>query len=175
MINSHPCCSTTPINTMNRHFRSSSRISYASSTTSEISTIWGPGTLTGKALEAFGEATLRGIDNLVIRRKLTSLRSVFPHGAQVKNIEQVYDDILELSRYILDSLSYLMCSRPTYRLSRPRLYTKTIGQAAMRLLMAQIGSRNTYHLINGLDQWPEVEVRLFLSQVMSTYLLDVKR
>jgi len=82
---------------MNRH-------SYASSSgsTGNLSTRWGPGTLTGKALEAFGEATIRGIENLVIRRKLASLRSMFPHGndTTIGNIEQLYDDILELSRCV---------------------------------------------------------------------------
>jgi hypothetical protein len=62
-----------------------------------------------------------------------------------------------------------------YRIYRPHLYSESIGQAALRLLMVQIGNYDTHYLIKGLDQWPEVEIRLFLSQVMSTYLVDVER
>jgi hypothetical protein len=62
-----------------------------------------------------------------------------------------------------------------YRLFRSHLYSKTVRLAALRLLMVQISSRNTYHLIKSLDQRPEVEVRLFLSQVMSMSLLDAER
>ena len=80
--------------------------SFATSSTSntastDTSTIWGPGTLSGKAIEAFGEATLRGVENVVIRRKLSTYRSLFPHtdDMTIKNIDTVYENVLELSRY----------------------------------------------------------------------------
>jgi hypothetical protein len=79
-------------------------LSYATSavdsTTTFASTIWGPGTLAGKALEALGEATLRGVENIVIRRKLAAIRSVFPHTdtTDIADIDAAYDDVLELSR-----------------------------------------------------------------------------
>jgi hypothetical protein len=101
---------STPYSTGHRDSRQLSlSVSYASSTTSSASskwsTIWGPGTLSGKALEAFGEATLRGVESLVIRRKLASLRSIFPHknDAVIKNVEDVYDNVLELSRSVIES------------------------------------------------------------------------
>jgi len=70
------------------------------STGTNLSTIWGPGTLSGKALEAFGEAALRGVENITIRRKLATLRPVFPHtdNTDIPDIDTVYDDALELSR-----------------------------------------------------------------------------
>ena len=60
----------------------------------------GIGTLTGRAIYAVGEAALRGIEILAIRRKLRMINSFFPHNddATTKNIEMKYDDVLELSR-----------------------------------------------------------------------------
>jgi hypothetical protein len=93
---------------LSRQSKGLSMISCTSSasneTTTSTSTIWGPGTLSGKAIEAFGEATLRGVENLVIRRKLVSLRSHFPHdnGTVNRKIEQIYNDVLELTRFVSD-------------------------------------------------------------------------
>lgn len=101
-----PYCSNTHRDS--RHFSPSLSASYASSTTSRTSskwsTIWGPGTLSGKALEAFGEVMLRGVENLVIRRQLASLRSIFPHtnDAVIHNIDHIYDNVLELSRFVIE-------------------------------------------------------------------------
>jgi hypothetical protein len=90
-----------------RQSKTKSSISYATVSTTnsaytDTSTVWGPGTLAGKALEAFGEATLRGIENIVIRRKLAALRSAFPHtdNSPGKDIDGVYDAVLELSRRV---------------------------------------------------------------------------
>jgi hypothetical protein len=85
----------------------SSAFSDSSSTSSQrTNTIYGLGTLTGKALEAFGEATLRVVENLTIRRKLVYLRSSFPHtnDNKIADIDQLYDDLLELLRSVMDSL-----------------------------------------------------------------------
>jgi hypothetical protein len=119
------------------------RYSYASSSSStgKLSTIWGPGTLTGKALEAFGKATLRGVENLVVRRKLASLRSVFPHrnDTTIKNIEQHYDDVLELSRYVY-TLCTLSCDlRNVHGMSG---LTSTLKQSA-KLLYVCLGCKLT--------------------------------
>jgi hypothetical protein len=50
---------------------------------------------------AVGEVTLRGIENLAIRRRLGRVISAFPHAndAAIKDIETIYDHALELSRY----------------------------------------------------------------------------
>jgi hypothetical protein len=69
------------------------------------STFYGLGTLSGKVIEAFGEATLWGVENIVIRRKLSTYRSLFPHTDEttIKDIDFVYENILELSRYFMHS------------------------------------------------------------------------
>ena len=71
-------------------------------TTPSNGTEEGIGSLGGRVLYAFGEATLRGLENLVIRRKLRVVKSLFPHKDTVvdKNMEKTYDDVLELSRCV---------------------------------------------------------------------------
>jgi hypothetical protein len=127
------------------------------STETNASTIWGPGTLTGKALEAFGEATLRGIENIAIRRKLIAIRSVFPHtdNTNITNINTVYDDVLELSR--------------------AGLYPKNVTRAALRLITLQITSQATHHLCQCLWKWPSIELRFFMSQLMETCMSDCEK
>jgi hypothetical protein len=171
---------STPYSTSHRESRQwSLSASYASSTTSRTSskwsTIWGPGTLSGKALEAFGKATLRGVESLVIRRKLAFLRSIFPHknDAVIMNIEDVYDDVLELSRSVVEFPGWYTLA--LWRYVRPELYPKTVGQIAIRLLLVQIEGSETDHLIRALGRWPEIEIRFFLSQIMSECLLDVEK
>jgi len=43
---------------------------------------------------------MKAFENIMIRRKLAAFRSVLPHHdpTTVKNIEKIYDDILEFSR-----------------------------------------------------------------------------
>lgn len=166
------------MNRNSRQLKRFSSVSYAtcttdSTTTSRFSTIWGPGTLTGKALEAFGEATLRGVENIVVRRKLAFFRSAFPHDNETmtEDIVQIYENVLELTRSdaIVSSCREYLFTRPR----RPGLYSKGVRQIALQLLLPQIDSRNTCHLIQALEKWPEIEIRLFLSQVMSTYMYEV--
>lgn len=76
-------------------------LSFVSSTTASSAAEEGIGSLTGNVAYAFGEATLRGAENLVIRRKLRITKSLFPHenGTVNKDVDAVYNDILEFSRY----------------------------------------------------------------------------
>lgn len=74
----------------------------SSASTSTASTEWGPGTVMGRLLLGFGEAVKGGIDSMIIRRRLVTIRNRFPHKdsevTSFKNMEQAYDDLLELSR-----------------------------------------------------------------------------
>jgi hypothetical protein len=70
-------------------------------TTSSDAVEGGIGTVSGRVVYAVGEAAIRGLENLAIRRKLKIIDSAFPHGNDVvamKNMETIYSDILELSR-----------------------------------------------------------------------------
>jgi hypothetical protein len=74
-----------------------------SGTDSSSSTVPGPGALTGKALKALGEVTLRGLDRIVMARHLSTVIHSFPHtdveASNIQNIQEIYDDLLEFSRY----------------------------------------------------------------------------
>ena len=56
--------------------------------------------------------------------------------------------------------------------SRVGLYSQNVSSAAMQLITTQIASRETHHLRMALQRWPLVELRLFMSQLMSTYMHD---
>ncbi|KAL0955335.1 hypothetical protein HGRIS_004218 [Hohenbuehelia grisea] len=120
-------------------------------TASTVSTIWGPGTLSGKAIKALGEATLRGVEKVVIRWRLATINSSLnrnpdsPSGS-VDKLEKILDDVLELSR--LD------------------FYTPKVRQQALRLIMMQIGSLETTQLIKCVVKWPAEEIQIFLSEFM---------
>jgi hypothetical protein len=67
------------------------------------STTWGPGTrLSGKALVALGKASIRGVENLVIFRRLQAIQSHIanPKTTDSVKIEQIYCDLLELTRLV---------------------------------------------------------------------------
>lgn len=52
-------------------------------------------------LYAFGEAALRGIGGLKIRRRLGIISSTFPHNdLDQRDLTGIYDDVLELSRCV---------------------------------------------------------------------------
>jgi hypothetical protein len=82
------------------HMSASSSIT--TRTSSSGSTTPGPGALSGKVILALGKLTLRGADYLIIRRRLHVISSNFPHSNEtnIKGLEQMYDDILELSRSV---------------------------------------------------------------------------
>ncbi|KAL0060408.1 hypothetical protein AAF712_005815 [Marasmius tenuissimus] len=123
-------------------------------TESSATTIWGPGTLSGKAIKSLGEASLRGLDNLIIRWKLARINSDLSKSStatgdstfSVDKLERIYDDLLELSR--LD------------------FYDAKVRQKALRLIMIQIGSRETNQLVSCIMKWPSEEIRIFLSEMM---------
>jgi hypothetical protein len=71
-------------------------------TTSTSSTVPGLGELSGKAILALGRVTLRGAEYVIIRRRLEAISAKFPHlnVDQTPGIEQMYDDVLELSRFV---------------------------------------------------------------------------
>jgi hypothetical protein len=70
---------------------------YSSSTTS---THTGPGYLTGKAILTVGKLTLKGIEQLIISRRLSIIATHFPHNDadNIPGLHGMYADLLELSR-----------------------------------------------------------------------------
>jgi hypothetical protein len=65
-------------------------------------TQWGPGTLSGKAIMAVGEAMLDAVENIIIRRRLRTIAKHFPHTDSMPVPGKIYDDLVELSRLVID-------------------------------------------------------------------------
>ena len=58
---------------------------------------------------------MKAFENIIVRRKLASFRSVFPHDdpSKVENIDGIYDNILEYSRSVSGGI--LIVEACTYR------------------------------------------------------------
>ena len=67
-------------------------------------TVTGLGTLSGRMVLGLGEAFKRGLENLSIGKTLGMIASAYPHDddAAPQNIGTLYDDLLELSRCVLN-------------------------------------------------------------------------
>jgi hypothetical protein len=76
------------------------RVSFYTESTAP-STVWGPGTLAGRAILALGEATLKGLDRIIdresraIQKRFDTIRASVPHLTP-----EMYGDLIELSRYV---------------------------------------------------------------------------
>ncbi|KAJ7030707.1 hypothetical protein C8F04DRAFT_1236381 [Mycena alexandri] len=83
------------------------------------STVWGPGTLAGRAILALGEATLKSLDRIIdresraIQKRFEAIRASIPHLTP-----EMYSDLVELSR--------------------PDLYPQYILEMAFEMLIHQL-------------------------------------
>ncbi|KAJ7637548.1 hypothetical protein DFH06DRAFT_645582 [Mycena polygramma] len=122
-------------------------------TTTDTSTVWGPGTLSGRALLALGEAAIRGIDAIIIRRRLATIRLRAP----LFLTKSMHGDLLELCR----------CAQ----FPRPNMHSVTIRKQAIDLTLAQIcaGPQSSlYMFVVFLCQWPKQEARLTLLELVGS-------
>ncbi|KAF9458494.1 hypothetical protein BDZ94DRAFT_1270583 [Collybia nuda] len=129
---------------------SSSLSTQCTTSGSSSSTIPGPGAITGKAVKALGKATLRGFDRIIIARHLATITRIFPHtdeeGARIRNIEGIYDDLLEFSR--------------------PGMYSVEIRHKALGYILGQIGMNETRCLISALSRWHAAELHILLWKIL---------
>jgi len=117
---------------------------------------------------------MKAFKNLVIRRKLDSFRSVFPHDdtSKVNNIESIYDDILEFTRPVSERMTFVKaCAYQVFQ--RPGIYSESTTRAACKLLLLQIGHGPTSLLMKALAKRPQVEVAFFFSTLMTTCMNDI--
>ncbi|KAJ7767866.1 hypothetical protein DFH07DRAFT_808000 [Mycena maculata] len=127
-------------------------------TTTSSNTQWGPGAIAGKAILAMGKAIIRGVDYLVILRRISAIKSVIPcsdpgaaDSAHSKKFETMFSDLLELSRR--------------------GLYPESIQIQAMDILVAQIARGHTHYLRLSLSKWEEhTEMVGFLSEIIAIAL-----
>ena len=119
---------------------------------------------------------MKTFESLVIRKKLASFRSVFPHGDNpaVKNIAGVYVDVLNFSKLIsTTAISVNPCThQPTSRLG---LYSESVTKMAWKLILLQIGNGTTSYLTQALSKRPPDDARIFLSTLMTTCVSDAEQ
>ncbi|KAF9462529.1 hypothetical protein BDZ94DRAFT_1322532 [Collybia nuda] len=142
-----------------RLMKSRSRTSFTSvsdytDTASTSSTVPGPGEVSGRAIKALGKITLRGLDEIQLRLRLSSLDRLFPHGNRVfwegDDGEQMYEEIIDLSR--------------------PGVYSSRLYKHAMHLLLIQVGHREVKQLIRGLVDWDVERIGDLLTRLMDLVL-----
>ncbi|KAJ6478692.1 hypothetical protein DFH09DRAFT_1292809 [Mycena vulgaris] len=113
------------------------------------STVWGPGTLAGRAILALGEATLKGLDRIVdlegraIQRRLAAIRASVPELST-----EMYSDLIELAR--------------------PGLYPEDILEVATDILFQQIDLGYTASVVLSVAQLTLSEARLVLLRLFTS-------
>jgi hypothetical protein len=78
-------------------------------TTKSASFFAAPGEITGEGLCAVAKMALSGYRNIVMRRRLQAIGSKMPHSdnAIIPGLEEMYGDLLELSRFVLSTSNRL--------------------------------------------------------------------
>ncbi|KAJ7132937.1 hypothetical protein C8R46DRAFT_652246 [Mycena filopes] len=134
-------------------------------TFTDTSTVWGPGTLSGRALLALGEVTIRGIDNLVIRGRILALRQRVGR----KLTGNMCNDLMELCRR---GSVILAQDCGLTRDVRPTMYSARITKEAIRLTLTQLcgGPKSAVYMFAfSLCKWPRQEARLILLQLIHSF------
>lgn len=144
-------------------------LSLSDCTATTSSTVPGLGEISGRAILALGKVTLRGAEYVIIRRRLDTISVKFPHRntGRILGIDQMYKDVLELSR--CDPAKFSFTSQ-TYPSNRRDLYHDTVRIRALSIILVQIGSRQTQKLVEHLLGWPLIEIKIFISEF--TAMLD---
>ncbi|KAJ7870764.1 hypothetical protein B0H14DRAFT_2725309 [Mycena olivaceomarginata] len=137
---------------------STSSLSDTVYTTTSSTTQWGPGAMAGKSILAMGKAVVRSAEYLVISRRLSNIKATLPCSdndlSQQRNLEAMFDDLLDLSR--------------------PTLYPEAFRMQAMQLILAQIASKEIYHLLCSISKWEidHDELVSFLSEIIGVVLFS---
>ncbi|KAF9266092.1 hypothetical protein L218DRAFT_996874 [Marasmius fiardii PR-910] len=120
--------------------------SNCTSNSSSVGTMVGPGSLAGKAIYKLGKITLKGVEQVAIYRRLSAISFHFPHqnSSYANGIEQMYNDL-------------------------PNMYSNGIRFQAISMIMAQVGSRNTKHLLSALNHHPVIEIGLLIADIVSHF------
>ncbi|KAF9463088.1 hypothetical protein BDZ94DRAFT_652657 [Collybia nuda] len=84
-----------------------------------------------------------------VRVRLQALSSKFPHRNEghMKEMEQIYKDVLELSS----------------------LYLDVFQVRTLQIILVQIGSREVEKLVQYIaNQWPSIELDMFIAEVIES-------
>jgi hypothetical protein len=119
---------------------SSSQESSSIYTTTTSRTIPGIGALSGKFFHIFGKTVLLALENVAIRRRLSYIQSFFPLSDEnpPPDVASLYDDLLELARYVVTRLNIGETEQKLLLPHRPTMYSTDIGTKALGILCSQI-------------------------------------
>ncbi|KAJ6534504.1 hypothetical protein DFH09DRAFT_1325392 [Mycena vulgaris] len=118
------------------------------------STVWGPGTLAGRAILALGEATLKGLDRIIdresraIQKRFEVIRGSVPHLTT-----DMYSDLIELSR--------------------PNLYPQYVLERAADIVFHQIDLGYSAAVSLSVSQLSLAEARLVVFRMFTSRSLDL--
>ncbi|KAJ7438521.1 hypothetical protein B0H11DRAFT_2104432 [Mycena galericulata] len=118
------------------------------------STVWGPGTLAGRAILALGEATLKGLDRIIdresraIEKRLHAIYSLAPHLTT-----DMYDDLIELSS--------------------PDVYPQDVMERASDLLVHQLNLGYGAAVASSLIKLPLSEARLVMFRLSTSRNFEI--
>ncbi|KAJ7598043.1 hypothetical protein C8J56DRAFT_1042212 [Mycena floridula] len=122
------------------------------SSSSSISTKWGIGTVSGRAVLGLGSLALQGFESRAIRKRLRVIKAMMPiqDDSPPPDVDEALDDLLELSRL--------------------NLYSGKTKSRSLALLFQQLGSTQHRHLADRVSRLPADEMSVFLTLVMLTML-----
>lgn len=130
------------------------------------STVWGPGTLAGRAILALGEATLKGLDRVVDResramqKRLKTIRGVVPHLTT-----EMYSDLIEFARY---DRSVHIEMRNLFASSSPDVYPQYILEAATAIVFHQLAVGFGAAVAVSISMLPGSEARLVMLRMLNS-------
>lgn len=128
--------------------------------------------MAGKAILAMGKATLRGVEHLIISRRIGTIKAVMPctddNGSE--HLGKIFGDLLELSRCVMGALDFTVSNSTR----RPTLYPDGVRIQAMEILLAQIATEQTRHLRRSIANWDidSEELGAFLTEIVAVALFS---
>ncbi|KAI0339194.1 hypothetical protein BDW22DRAFT_606863 [Trametopsis cervina] len=107
----------------------------------------GPGSTTAMALTRLGKCILRGVDSIILRRRLSSIhRSVRTDCRSAGQDSEICDNLLFFSRR--------------------GAYPNKVKRKAWDIIMYFILNGEVSGLVNSLARWREVEIQIFLNEAL---------
>jgi hypothetical protein len=131
--------------------------------------------MAGKVILAMGKAVVRAAEYIVVSRRLSAIKTAMPCSdddlRQSGSLESMFDDLLELSRYVW--ISNVTQFLRLISEQRPGLYSETVQTQALQIILVQISKEQTHHLRRSIIKWEDpAEIVRLLSEIMGVVLFS---